>query len=64
MKSLGARRRSSVAATSGVLLTYQLLHNPGADFRAMLVELWPDIGLGLANHAGNSSTCLMFGWPI
>ena len=38
---------------SGVLLAYQLLHNPASDFRVTLIEKRPDIGRGLAYHTGN-----------
>ena len=38
---------------SGVLLAYQLLHNPASDFRVTLIERRPDIGRGLAYHTGN-----------
>jgi uncharacterized NAD(P)/FAD-binding protein YdhS len=38
---------------SGVLLAYQLLHNPASDFRVTLIERRSDIGRGLAYHTGN-----------
>jgi uncharacterized NAD(P)/FAD-binding protein YdhS len=38
---------------SGVLLAYQLLHNPASDLRVTLIERRPDIGRGLAYHTGN-----------
>ena len=38
---------------SGVLLAYQLLHNPASDFRVTLIEMRPDIGRGLAYHTSN-----------
>jgi len=38
---------------SGVMLAYQLLHNPASDFRATLIEMRPDIGRGLAYHTSN-----------
>jgi uncharacterized NAD(P)/FAD-binding protein YdhS len=43
---------------SGVLLAYQLLHNPASDFRVTLIEMRPDIGRGLAYHTGNSEHLL------
>ncbi|MGY8681526.1 FAD/NAD(P)-binding protein [Bradyrhizobium sp. UFLA05-153] len=38
---------------SGVLLTYQLLHQPTSDLRVTLIEQRPDIGRGIAYHTGN-----------
>lgn len=38
---------------SGVLLAYQLLHQPASHFRVTLIEPRADIGRGLAYHTGN-----------
>jgi uncharacterized NAD(P)/FAD-binding protein YdhS len=38
---------------SGVLLAFQLLRTPRSDFRVTLIEKRPEIGRGLAYHAGN-----------
>ncbi|NEV01888.1 FAD/NAD(P)-binding protein [Bradyrhizobium uaiense] len=38
---------------SGVLLAYQLLHQPTRDLRVTLIEQRPDLGRGIAYHTGN-----------
>ncbi|MES5481287.1 FAD-dependent oxidoreductase [Bradyrhizobium sp. INPA03-11B] len=38
---------------SGVLLAYQLLHQPTGKLRVTLIEQRPDIGRGIAYHTGN-----------
>jgi uncharacterized NAD(P)/FAD-binding protein YdhS len=43
---------------SGVLLAYQLLQHPDADFRVTLIEKRSEVGRGLAYHTGNSEHLL------
>jgi len=38
---------------SGVLLAYQLLHQPSHDFSVTIIEQRPQIGRGIAYHTGN-----------
>ncbi|WP_027584105.1 FAD/NAD(P)-binding protein [Bradyrhizobium sp. Ai1a-2] len=52
----GLRRRHMIiigGGASGVLLAYQLLHQPPRDLRITLIEQRPDIGRGIAYHTGN-----------
>ncbi len=53
---MGLRRRHVIiigGGASGVLLAYQLLHQPARDLRITLIEQRPDIGRGIAYHTGN-----------
>lgn len=43
---------------SGVLLAYQLLHQPTRELRITLIERCPEIGRGIAYHTGNPNHLL------
>lgn len=52
----GSRGRHVIiigGGASGVLLAYQLLHQPARELCVTLIEQRPDIGRGIAYHTGN-----------